>query len=294
MKKLLLLTSSLFIVTIATQANRSLAQEGPSITDTSQVDSEAGPIQTELDNALALFYDQFPQADVVEINIHQHRENLDYVFKIEGIHNFRELEMKVYQGQTFVSFDDTDDEDNEDDIIDLTEVYSVDYLTQEAIKYSGFSTPLDWELEYSDDYHETVWEIELTDGYYHVDVKLGAVTGNLLEIDYEDSDDDDDDDYYQEFYNNPNNVTTIAPEITTQYVETTQSSNSMITYDQAVSIATNYFGYGPSQVYLEEVELDEDDGYYYYEVEFYVGGYEFEVDVEAYSGSVLSAERDDD
>ena len=42
------------------------------------------------------------------------------------------------------------------------------------------------------------------------------------------------------------------------------------------------------------VELDRDDGYTYYEVEFRVGRMEYEYEIDAYSSAILKAESDYD
>ena len=42
------------------------------------------------------------------------------------------------------------------------------------------------------------------------------------------------------------------------------------------------------------VELDRDDGYVLYEIEFRVGYTEYEYKIDAYTGAVLQAERDID
>ncbi|NLJ57907.1 MAG: hypothetical protein GX339_03575 [Tissierellia bacterium] len=44
---------------------------------------------------------------------------------------------------------------------------------------------------------------------------------------------------------------------------------------------------------IVDFELDEDDGYYKYEIEIVADGYEYEIELDAYTGEVLEFEKDD-
>ncbi|MCD7861355.1 MAG: PepSY domain-containing protein, partial [Oscillospiraceae bacterium] len=72
---------------------------------------------------------------------------------------------------------------------------------------------------------------------------------------------------------------------------TTQST--LIGEDAALSAALSHVGVSASDASKTKVKLDRDDGVYVYEVEFTVGWLEYEYEIDAASGSILSFEIDD-
>ncbi len=72
---------------------------------------------------------------------------------------------------------------------------------------------------------------------------------------------------------------------------TTQST--LIGEDAALSAALSHAGVSASDASKTKVKLDRDDGVYVYEVEFTVGWLEYEYEIDAASGSILSFEIDD-
>ncbi len=74
----------------------------------------------------------------------------------------------------------------------------------------------------------------------------------------------------------------------------TQSDGTLIGEATAESTALSHAGVSSSDVTRMKVELDRDDGYTIYEVEFRVGYVEYEYKIDAYSGAILKAERDYD
>ena len=72
------------------------------------------------------------------------------------------------------------------------------------------------------------------------------------------------------------------------------TSGSLIGEAVAKSAALSHAGVSEADASRIRVELDRDDGYTYYEVEFRVSWTEYEYEIDAYSGSILKAERDID
>ncbi len=62
---------------------------------------------------------------------------------------------------------------------------------------------------------------------------------------------------------------------------------------RAKEIALSHAGYEEGQVYQLEVSRDYDDGRLEYEIEFAVGGWEYEYKIDGSTGSILEFERDD-
>ena len=65
-----------------------------------------------------------------------------------------------------------------------------------------------------------------------------------------------------------------------------------ITKDDALQIAMDHAGVTKKDVTWPKVKLDYDDGWQIYEVEFHVGWTEYNYDIDAISGQILSFESD--
>ncbi len=65
------------------------------------------------------------------------------------------------------------------------------------------------------------------------------------------------------------------------------STGSYIGADQAKASALSHAGYAESEVVFSKAKLEKDDGRDVYEVEFYVGSMEYEYKIDAYTGSLL-------
>ncbi|AOV08977.1 PepSY domain-containing protein [Sporosarcina ureilytica] len=64
-------------------------------------------------------------------------------------------------------------------------------------------------------------------------------------------------------------------------------SKSKLTVEEAIAIARQH-----ASGTVKEIELDNDDGRLYYEIEMKDGKYEYELDIDAYTGDVLDFEKD--
>jgi len=73
-----------------------------------------------------------------------------------------------------------------------------------------------------------------------------------------------------------------------------QSESPYISLEQAKKNALFHAGLEGVDVVYDDAEFDEDDGVPQYELEFYHGGYEYEVAVHAETGNILGYERDED
>lgn len=71
-----------------------------------------------------------------------------------------------------------------------------------------------------------------------------------------------------------------------------RQATSDIGAEQARTIAAAHAGLSVSDVTFSKTELDYDDGYMVYEVEFYSGKMEYECKIDACSGVVLEYESD--
>ncbi len=78
----------------------------------------------------------------------------------------------------------------------------------------------------------------------------------------------------------------------TSTVSETAASRHYISMDKAKSITLKDAGFRPSFVTFEKALLKKDDGKIIYEIEFFTSAYEYEYEVDAYTGAILSKDVD--
>lgn len=115
-------------------------------------------------------------------------------------------------------------------------------------------------------------ELDFDDGAYVYDIEF--VSGNY-EYDYE---------------INANSGAILKREI--EQIKSTGSSNTTISADKAKSIALNHAGVSSSKAVFNKAKLDNDDGIHVYEIEFTSGGYEYEYEINAANGTILSYDHE--
>lgn len=84
-----------------------------------------------------------------------------------------------------------------------------------------------------------------------------------------------------------------APPAPTPIEETAVHQEAeQIDFERALAIAEEHAGV--TAEHIDERELDRDDGRLSWEIEFHSGGIEYEYDIDAHTGEIIKAERDDD
>ena len=78
----------------------------------------------------------------------------------------------------------------------------------------------------------------------------------------------------------------------TSTVSEVAASRHYISMDKAKSITLKDAGFRPSFVTFEKALLKKDDGKIIYEIEFFTSAYEYEYEVDAYTGAILSKDVD--
>lgn len=119
------------------------------------------------------------------------------------------------------------------------------------------------------------FEIDIDKDGYDYDLKLEAVTGEILEQKREKDDNDDDWD--------DNSAST------EKSTSDKSTANDYISSDEAIAAAKTV-----ASGTVKDLELDEDDGVAYYEIDLQDGRTEHEVKVNATDGSILKHETDKD
>ncbi len=76
--------------------------------------------------------------------------------------------------------------------------------------------------------------------------------------------------------------------------KTESATSALISVDKAKSIALNHAGLKASEVVIEKIKLEKDDGIYEYEVEFKKGNWEYEYSINAKTGAIIEFDKDYD
>ncbi len=98
----------------------------------------------------------------------------------------------------------------------------------------------------------------------------------------------------QSSYGEFSDVISVKTTGTAAVTTTQQPQNSVIGNDRATTIALNHAGFSKSQVRDFECKLDRENGITVYEVEFEYKGYEYEYEINAATGKIISVEKSRD
>ncbi len=78
----------------------------------------------------------------------------------------------------------------------------------------------------------------------------------------------------------------------TQSTSVSTTSAAALTKEQAQAIALEYAGFSADQVSRLRTEYEIDDGVAQYDVSFYEGSWEYEFEIDAETGKILSYDKD--
>ena len=184
---------------------------------------------------------------------------------------------------------------------------SGDYITEQeakdlALKNAGFAEDevqfIRARLDYDDNRAE--YDIEFVVGNEEYDYDIDAVTGEILSMDRD-----------IEHYNSSSQVASQAPvtsgketapeksgnqsftaSSTPAKTSSSSATDSYIGEDAAQKIALDHAGVSKDSVKFVYTQLERDDGRWKYEVEFYKDNTEYDYDIDAISGDILSYDHD--
>lgn len=139
------------------------------------------------------------------------------------------------------------------------------------------------ELELEKENRRLVYEIEIESDGVEYDLKVDADTGEILKMekDFRDVDDEDD-------RNDISEEVVVAGEEKVKAPNEKTTKDTFIGENKAIEIALAKF---PGKV--EDVELDEDDGRYIYEIEIENNDRDAEFEIDAKTGKILEMKIDD-
>jgi hypothetical protein len=127
-----------------------------------------------------------------------------------------------------------------------------------------------------------VYDIEFYSGNVEYDYEINAATGAIVSFDQ------DIENY--EIPTQPAAPTQAATQ--PQTAAPTQAASSVISVDKAKQIALSHAGVSGAS--FKKVKLDTDDGVRVYEIEFKVGNVEYDYDIDASSGAIISSSSEID
>ena len=148
---------------------------------------------------------------------------------------------------------------------------------EKALAHAGLTAGQVTELEVEFDYDDKEYDVSFKYGGYEYDYEIDAYTGNVIWSEKEVDDD------YRPSGNSGSTTTASAQSAPAQQV---------IGASAAQSKALSHAGFSAGQVAELEVEYDADDGDY--DVSFKAGGYEYDYEIDAYSGAIIKADKEVD
>ena len=152
---------------------------------------------------------------------------------------------------------------------------SSDEAKQIALQHANLSDNQVTFIKVSQDYDDGInkYEIEFYYNNTEYDYEINAYSGEILKFDYD-----------AEYYN---------PYNTISYSNSQSSSTqNLISSDEAKNIALQHANLTDNQVTFIKVSQDYDDGIHIYEVEFHYNNREYNYDINAINGTILSYEQD--
>ncbi len=143
-------------------------------------------------------------------------------------------------------------------------------LTGQVVQASFVKCELDW------DDGRQIYEVEFYGSdYREYDYEIDPYTGDVLKYDFD-----------AEYFTAPSSAPAQAP-------AATNPSPGNLSESDAKASALEHAGLAEDQVTFTKCELDRDDGKQIYEIEFYDGsGAEYEYEIDAASGAVISYDRE--
>ncbi len=141
-----------------------------------------------------------------------------------------------------------------------------------ALKHAGVASSdvRSWDCDLDDEHGRKVYEVEFQAGNTEYDYEIDAVSGEILQSNAELHD-------AQPKETHPNTDTV---------------SSGRLSESEVRSIVLKHANVSSSEVTNWDCELDTDDGVTIFEIEFKAGGYEYDYEVSALTGSILQYDRE--
>ena len=141
-----------------------------------------------------------------------------------------------------------------------------------ALKHAGVASSdvRSWDCDLDDEHGRKIYEVEFQAGNTEYDYEIDAVSGEILQSNAEPHD-------AQPKETHPNTDTV---------------SSGRLSESEVRSIVLKHANVSSAEVTNWDCELDTDDGVTIFEIEFKAGGYEYDYEVNAMTGSILQYDRE--
>lgn len=248
---------------------------------------------------LAMEYFGLTSADVIKIECDAEHDSAVYEVELQSGGIKYECEIEAVTGR--VREAETENKQNGQGGAgqgQITAQLTLEQAKTAALQYVGLTTATFTETERDDEDGRPAYELEFTDGTNRYECKVDAVDGSILDfkIKYGQSPRASATPAPSDAVTAPTATTapTAAPAATATPAPAAASQNggqqAALTAEQAQAAALAYGGLTDATFY--ETKQDWDDGRLIYELEFYAGGYEYDCEVDAYTGTILKWETD--
>lgn len=171
------------------QDNNTESSSNDEATETQMEETNtSSELQQALETAIDLFKDEFPDADVTEVDIDL-EANKNYEIQIEGYDGTNEVELEYHTETEEIREIKTDDDDKDSNRpLPMDELLSIDEVNEIALAEAGFGEITDWHLEHDDDRDNFVWDIEISDAQSNqeAELEIDALSGDVLDIEFDD------------------------------------------------------------------------------------------------------------
>lgn len=242
---------------------------------------------------IALAHAKVAQKDVTFIKVELETENDRLVYDIEFYSGNVEYDYDIDAvSGDIVSYDY--DIENYDIPVQPTEVQQtnadtvdigVEKAKEIALSHAGHSIDkvsfVKAEIDYEDGIK--VYDIDFYSGNVEYDYEINAATGSILSVDWDIED-------YSIPAPEPAPTEALAPAPTA--APAPKKAASGISAERAKQIALSHAGVGSA--HFTKVELDTEDGIRVYEIEFKVGNVEYDYDINAATGAIVSSSSEID
>jgi len=160
-------------------------------TSQSQASSDTNTnVKVSVEDAIKAYKEAYPDSDITSIDLDSSFGS--YLYKIEGVDDNKEYEVRVNADTKEISKEREEELDTEDrsgvkrneDKLNLENLLSIDKVSDIATKHVGAGKATDWSLD--KDLGTTYWEVKVMDGQKETEVKVDAQSGDVLESETDD------------------------------------------------------------------------------------------------------------
>ncbi|MDT2807537.1 PepSY domain-containing protein [Vagococcus lutrae] len=147
-------------------------------------------ITVSLDDVIGLYQETYPDTHLTSIELEPERNQ--YIYKLEGVDEQEEYELKVdattkeikKQKNEALDHDERNGVKLKNKALDLTNLASLNDVTETAKKEAVDYTPVEWELK--QELGVTYWKVNLKQAHKEKEVKINAQDLSILKVEDDD------------------------------------------------------------------------------------------------------------